>query len=147
MISAMTAPAARSPVASHCLCKAQPGPVLPFWPAWPLRQSASPRTGCFSALAVECREAGLRTGTEQQQVTPGSYSGVTACMEVLSLDHTGVSVVRWEPLSLSSTDVLLPNGMQVTVWELMSLHYRCRKLHSAITWCCFSSLWGAPYGG
>lgn len=37
------------------------------------------------------------------------------------IDHISVSIVRWELLSLSSTDVLLPNGMQVIVGNLC--HY------------------------
>lgn len=91
------------------------------WPAClrSLRQSANPRTGCFSTVAVGCREADLWTGTEQQQVTPGSCSGVTACMRsAYPIDHISVSIVRWELLSLSITDVLLPNGMQITVGNL-----------------------------
>lgn len=87
-----------------------------------LRQTANPRTGCFSTVTVGCREAGFWTGTEQQQVTPGSCSGVTACMHsAYPIDHISVSIARWELLSLSSTDVLLPNGMQITAGNLC--HY------------------------
>lgn len=106
------------------------------------RQSASPRNGCFSTVAVEYREASLWTETEQQLYVPN-------CLyrSAYPIDRIGLSIVRWEPLCLSSTDVLLLNGMQITVWEPVPLHYRCRKLLPAITSSFFSSLWGAPYGG
>lgn len=115
------------PVSHEPKCKFQNWVVLVFWLLWSARKQAWKLGQSNSKLCLAALQ--------------GQYGSA------FLIDHTDVSVVRWELLSLSSMGILLPKAMQIAAWEL-SLHYadRCRKFPPVITWC-FFSLWGDPYGG